>query len=164
MVQPAWSQGGSPKCSTQTSNIPTLANAMLEWWLWNVKVVNASGAAISNIPVKLTDTIGNVQVNTTTDSNGRVSFGSGIKANAVTVMDHYSVGTTYTQRHRSPFLVEINTGNSKNTDYQSLRGYYYWPGYESVTTTAGNFEDVNTMIHLQTAAGAPTTWIEMEQA
>lgn len=162
LVSPAWS-GNSPKFSAITSNIPTLANATLEYRIFNVKVVNASGAAISSIPVKLTDTTGSAQVDTTTDANGRVSFGSGLTANAVIVMDHYAVGTTYTQRHRSPFLVEINTGNSANSDYRSQRYYMYWPGYESVTVSAGIFEDVNDTIPLQFASGAATTWVEMVQ-
>lgn len=162
LVQPEWS-GNATKFAIVTSGNPAIANATIEYRLFNVKVVNASGSAIENIPVKVTDTLGNVLVNTVTDSSGRVSFGSGQTLNAVPVMDHYAVTTVYTQRHRGPFLFEYNTGNSKNTDYQSLRGYSKWPGHEGITTSAGSFEDLNTVVHLQTAAGAATGWIEFEQ-
>lgn len=162
LVQPEWS-GNATKFAIATSGNPALANATVEYRTLNVKVVDAGGDGIANIPVTLTDTIDNLQVNTTTDAYGRISFGSGQLLNAVSVMDHYAVTTVYTQRHRSPFLMEVNTGNSRNTDYQSRRARFNWPGYEGVTTSAGSFEDVNTIVELQSASGLPTTWVEMEQ-
>lgn len=162
MVRPGWSQTGGPKLFLSSAFSITLANSLKEYWLYNCKMVNASGAAISNIPVKVTDAIGNTVVDTTTDANGAVSFGSGLTANAVIVMDHYATSGTYIQRYRGPFLFEYNTGNSRNTDYQSRRGYSHWPGYETVTTTAGTFADVNDIVHLQDAAGNSTGWTERE--
>ena len=112
IVRPTWS-GNANKFST---TIPaTAATGAHEYWLYNVKIADSVGTPIAGIPVKLTDTIGTVQVNGTTDSNGRVSFGSGLTANAVVVMDHYQVASVYTQLHRSPFLVEINTGAGANS-------------------------------------------------
>ena len=145
-----------------SSGVPTLANSTKEYWLFNVKVVGSTGAAIENIPVTLTDTLGNVQVSATTDENGQISFGSGLTANGVIVVDHYRVTTTYTQQHRSPFLLEVNTGNERDQTRQSLRTRFYWPGYEGYTTTAGTFEDVNVIVPLETASGTPTSWTEHE--
>lgn len=161
VVRPVWSQNG-PKFAQVGAGSMAVANGAKEYWQFNVKVVNASGTAIANVPVKVTDTLGNIQVNTTTDANGRISFGSAPTANMCIVMDHYTVTGTYNQRHRGPFLFEYNTGNSRNTDYQSLRGYAKWPGQEGVSTTAGTFEDLNTVVHLQYAAGGATTWTERE--
>lgn len=159
VVQPKWSQNG-PKFAQAAAGSMAVANGAKEYWLYNIKVVGATGAAIANIPVTLTDALGNVQVNTTTDANGRVSFGSGLTANMVLVMDHYTVSQVYTQRHRSPFLVEINAGSSRNVSYGSYRYNLYWPGYEGITTSAGTFEDVNDIVPLEFAAGALTSWIE----
>ena len=160
-VRPGFSDSVA-KFSGLSSGFPTLANSTKEYWLFNVKVVDSTGAGIENIPVSLTDTLGNIQVSTTTDANGQISFGSGLTANGVIVVDHYRPSTTYLQQHRSPFLLEVNTGNSKDTTRQSLRTRFYWPGYETYTTTAGTFEDVNVIVPLETASGAPTTWTEHE--
>ena len=159
LVQPEWS-GNAAKFAIVASGNPSLANATLEYRTFNVKVVSSTGTAFASIPVKLTDLQGNLVVDTTTDSNGRISFGSGQLANAVIVMDHYAVTTVYTQRHRSPFLLEVNTGNSRDTTHQSLRTKFYWPGYEGITTSAGSFEDINMIVPLETATGLATSWIE----
>lgn len=151
----------APKFSGSAAN-PNLAAATWEYWLWDVKVVDGAGAGIANVPVKLTDVTGEIQVNTTTGSDGQVTFGSGITANAVKVMDHYMVaGPTYAQRHRSPFLVEINTGSGAIVGLQSRRYYFNWPGYESITTSAGTFEDVADIISLGEPSGAATNWTEL---
>ena len=162
MVRPVWSQSGFPKVAFTTAHTVSLANALKEYWLFNVKVVDSTGAGLANIPVKLTDTLGNAQVDTTTDSYGRISFGSGLTANGVIVVNHYGTSGVYAQSHRSPFLLEVNTGNSKDTTRQSLRTRFYWPGYETYTTTAGTFEDVNVVVPLETASGTPTSWTEHE--
>lgn len=160
LVRPGFTDN-APKFSAGTVN-PLLASATWEYWLWDVKVVDGSGAGIANIPVKLTDATGEVQVDTVTGSDGQVSFGSGITANAVKVMDHYAeAGPTYAQRHRSPFLVEVNTGGSALVGYPSRRYYFNWPGYESITTSSGTFEDVGDIVSLGEPGTNPTNWVEL---
>lgn len=159
LVRPGFT-GGAPKFSG-SANAVSLGTATWEYWPWDVKVVDGAGAGIANVPVKLTDSIGEIQVDTVTDSSGQVSFGSGIAVNAVKVMDHYMVGTTYTQRHRSPFFVEINTGSAALVGYQARRYYFNWPGYETVTTSAGTFEDVADIVSLGEPSGAATNWVEL---
>ena len=133
-----------------------------EYWLYDVKCVDGAGAGVSGIPVRLTDTLGNVQVDTTTDSAGEITFGSGLTTKAVIVADHYNPGTV-SIRSRSPFLAEINmsyqTGYNRN--YQSHRHYFNWPGSETVTTTSGTFEDVNEIIQMAAPASGGSTWTEV---
>lgn len=163
IVRPMWSNN-APKFgfATAGTSTPTLAFASLEMWQYDVKVVDGAGAAISGIPVRLTDAFGNVQVNTTTGSDGMLSFGSGATTNAVVVMDHYSNGTIYVQRHRGPFYSEINTPNltGYNASYASRQYYFTWPGAESITTTSGTFEDVQDIVNLLEPSGGATNWAE----
>lgn len=163
LVRPVWT-GLAPKFSTASNGNPSLSAAVWEYWLWDVKCVDRTGAAISGIPVTLTDVTGEVQVSTTTGSDGQVTFGSGLTANAVKVMDHYFPSVppspTYTQRTRSPFYVTINVGAGSNPNYQSKRYYFNWPGGESVTTSSGSFEDVADVIALEDPSGSPTSWVE----
>lgn len=160
-IRPYWSLN-APKFTHAGTGSMSLANAHSEWWAYRCKVTLAGGLGVANIPVKLTDTLGNIQVNTTTDSSGEISFGSGITAQMIRVMDFYSTAGVINLSHRSPFLLEVNTGASLNSSYSSFRYYFYWPGYETVTNTAGRFRDVNDVIPLQQASGAPTSWIEKE--
>jgi len=165
-VRPGWS-GNAAKFSSYATSIPPLDGSQTrEFWIYNVKVVDSSGVGISGIPVKLTDTTGAIPVNTTTDSTGQITFlpveldsGGGLAyqsdifTNAVPTMDHYvDVGGTglYTQRHRSPFLAEINMSyqTGYNSNYESRRYYFNWPGYPSITTTSGTFEDIQDIISL----------------
>lgn len=165
--RPGWAQSGAKFTQSVAGSI-AVANGAKESRRYNVKVSLAGGTAKAGIPVKLTDATGAVQVDTTTDANGRISFssviGSATVPNGVIVMDHYTVSQVYTQRHRSPFLVEVNAAGAtapRNTSYGSYRYYLYWPGYEGVTTSAGTFEDVNDVIPLEFAAGpGGVTWIE----
>lgn len=159
-VRPVWSLN-APKFTHGGAGSLSLANSHGEYWKYNVRVSDGTGAAVAGVPVKLTDAIGDIPVDTTTASDGTISFGSGLTEQMVRVLDFYSTAGVISLRHRSPFLVEINTGSSRNSNYQSVRYYKYWPGYETVTNTAGRFTDVNDMIPLEYAAGAPTTWIEM---
>ena len=165
-VRPGWS-GNGPKFGFATGSLasPLLAAASREYWLFDLKIVDGTGAAISGIPIRLTDTLGNAQVDTTTDATGELSFGSGLTANGVIVMDHYSDTTQYVQRSRSPFYLEINTSNltGYNSNYASRQYYFNWPGSETVTTTAGSFEDVNDIVNLQEPSGGQTSWAECSQ-
>ena len=131
-------------------------------WIYNVKCVDGAGAGVSGLPVKLTDNEGNEPVDTTTDSSGRISFGSGLQANAVTVADHYLVGGVYTIRHRSPFLAEINMPDQAGYDgnYMSYKYYFDWPGKDSVTVSSGSFEDVNDVAQMSAIASGGSTWVE----
>lgn len=161
LVRPGFT-GNAPKFSGP-GLVVALSAATWEYWLWDVKVVDGDGVGISGIPVKLTDSTGEVQVNTTTGSDGEVDFGSGLTEKAVKVMDHYMAdATTYAQRHRSPFFAEINTGAAALLGYQSRRYYFNWPGYETITTSTGTFEDVNDIINLEDPTGAGgTNWTEL---
>ena len=134
-----------------------------EMWLFDVKCADSDGVGVASIPVKLTDNEGNAQVDTVTDSTGQLSFGSGITADAVTVADWYqSGGTTLLVRHRSPFLLECNypTQTGYNSNYASHRFYFNWPGYQTITTTAGSFEDCNLVLSMAPPASGGSTWVE----
>lgn len=164
LVRPGWTQAAAKFGFAGAATTPVIANATLEYALFNVKLVDGTGAAISGIPVRLTDSVGNAQVSTTTDSAGEISFGSGLLINAVAVMDHYSDGAAYAQRHRSPFYIEINlpTMTGYNANYFGRQYYFDWPGSETVTTTSGAFEDVNDIVNLQEPSGGATNWVECE--
>lgn len=149
LIRPVWTNN-APKFgfASASASTPTLANATLEYWPYNVKIVDGAGDAISGIPVRLTDAVGNIQVDTTTGADGRLSYGSGLTANTAVVMDHYSNGTIYVQRHRGTFLCEINTGPGSNTSYLSKTYTFTWPGAETVTVDSGTFEPVQDIIPL----------------
>lgn len=161
LVRPIWTNN-APKFGFNGGTGPALGSATLEMWRYDMKVVDGLGAAVVGVPVRLTDNLSNVQVNTVTTSDGRLSFGSGLTENAVTVMDHYSDGVQYVQRHRSPFLAEINlsTMAGYNSNYASRRFFFDWPGKETVTTSSGTFEDVGDLINLSEPSGAATNWTE----
>lgn len=152
MVRPLWPSGMDLFDALPSVDPDSGAH---EYWLWNVKVVGSGGSGIASIPVKLTDSDGNVQVDTTTDSTGRVTFGTGLTENAVIVRDHYAIAGVVSYRDRSPFLVEINTGGSAVIGYPSRRYYMDWPGI-----TSGRFSDVNDVISLADPSGASTNWVE----
>lgn len=136
-------------------------NGCHEYWRYDAKCVDGAGAGVSGIPVRLTDTLGNVQVDTTTDSAGELSFGSGLTENMVITCDHYTDGS-YTIRQRGPFLAEVNmpTQTGYNSAYRSHRVYFDCPGSETVTTTAGSFEDMNDIFQMAPIPGANTQWEE----
>jgi len=160
LIRPTWS-GNAAKWSGSGPTTPS--SGAQEYWNYDAKVVNGLGMGVSGIPLKLTDNDGNVQVSVVTDANGEISFGSGLTANIVAVMDHYSDGTpTYLQHHRSPFLCEVNmpTQAGYNNSYLSRRYYFNWPGKETVTTTAGSFVDLGDIINIQDPPGQPTSWVE----
>lgn len=161
LVRPKWTGNAAKFSAAATIN---LSGAALEYWLYDVKCVDGAGAGVSGIPVRLTDSIGNVQVDTTTDANGAISFGSGLTANAVAVMDHYAPSSVYTQRSRSPFLVEINTGVGSNPLYESKSYSFNWPGSEAVTTSSGSFGDVTDVIKLGPSAQVYTSDIPLDAA
>lgn len=168
IVRPRFT-GNATKFSIVSSGNPPLNGIAetREYWLWGAKVVDGDGNGIAGIPVTLTDNVGVVQVTATTDADGEITYTTQLNpsytdTNFVCVMDHYAVGTTYTQRHRSPFLVEVNTGASRNTSYQSHRARFDFAGAGTVTTSAGSFEDMFDVIALEPPAGNPTTWVELE--
>jgi len=153
-IRPRWS-GNAPKFSgTALSNDP--ANGTHEYWAFDTKVVDRNGTGVANIPVRLTDAQGNIQVNTLTDANGQINFGSGISAGFVIVRDHYlNASAVYSVRDRSPFTAEVNTGVSANLNYLSRRYKFDWPGLAT-----GNFEDIGDVVAIEEQAGAPTAWNE----
>jgi hypothetical protein len=161
LIRPRFT-GNAPKFSSSSAVAPDLSGATIEYWLWGVKVVDGDGDGIASIPVTLTDVLGNVQVNETTDANGEVSFGSELTTNAIAVADHYISGGVYTLRQRSPFLLEVNTGGSASSDWPSRSLYFDWVGSEAVTTSTGSFEDMYDVIPLQSIGGNPTNWTECE--
>lgn len=151
LVRPGWS-GNAPKFGPMTAAVGTIQ----EYWTADVKVVDGNGTGVSGISVRLTDSVGNVQIDTTTDSVGRISFGSGVTTNAVSVMDHYGTAANYLTRARSPFLAEFNTVNT-NTGYAIVRFLFDWP-----TDANGNFEDVALAVPLRPPGGGPSSWVEFE--
>ena len=144
LVQPKWS-GNAPKLSGIIS-VP--AGNFRESWLFDCKVVDGTGTGVPNVSVVLDDATGATQINTTTNAEGRVTFGSGLLANAVVVIDHVLSGGVYSTRTRSPFTLTVNG---------TIREKFLWPG-----ETSGMYEDVNTVVPLQYAGGGTTTWTEME--
>jgi hypothetical protein len=169
LIRPQFSGNAAKFSFPGGQSTPNLASATIEYWFWNVKVVDYAGAGISGIPVKLTDNVGNVQVDTTTDAAGEITFTTAINAsldvaNAVAVADWYIADAAVTLRHRSPFLVEVNTGGSANPGYPSRRYYHNWAGYSDVTLTAGTFADMRDVISLQDPSGASTNWTECSLA
>lgn len=154
-IKPKWS--GATKLSATAAITIAADNGLAEAWVWDVKVVDRAGAGVASIPVKLTDALGNVVVNTTTNSDGRVSFGSGIEANAVTVLDHYLTNSVYLTRTRSPFTVKVNTSDltGYNSNYLSRTYAFNWLGEPTQT-----YQDVGDIIAIQEPSGNPTAWIE----
>jgi len=143
LVRPIWS--GATRFLFSGGTI-TPGNVR-ERWLFDTRVVDLNGDPVAGVLIKLTDALGNVQVNDVTDSSGSVNFGSGITQNAVIVRDHYTTAGVYAVRDRSPFLMEVNGGQQ--------RYRFSWP-----TDATGAFMDFGDAIPLQYAAGGPTTWNE----
>lgn len=139
LVNIGWS-GNAPKFA----NMSASAGDITEYRVGDVKAGDGNGTNSSGVAAKLTDTLGNVIFNTTTDSAGRVAFGSGLTTNAVPVLDHYGA-VSYLTRARSPFLMAAG----------ALRYYFNWP-----TDVNGNFEDMVDAIPLAYAGGGPTSWNE----
>jgi hypothetical protein len=164
-IRPLWT-GNAPKFSANIAFTHVAGLETYEYWLYDVKCVDAAGAGVAGIPVRLTDVLGNVQVDTTTDANGEITFGTGVTEKAVVVMEHYAVAGVYTQRHRGPFYSEFNLPSQTgyNPNYKSHRYYWEWPGASTVTLTAGSFEDVGDIIQMQDPAGVATIWTECELA
>jgi hypothetical protein len=158
-IRPKWS-GNAAKLSASAVFDITADNGLEEARLWDIKVVDRTGAGVASLPVKLTDILGNVIVNTTTDSEGRVSFGSGLEANAVTVLDHYIDDGAYLTRTRSPFTAQINTRDLSgyNGNYLERTYKYDWPG-----EATGDYEDVGDIVSVEEQDGNPTTWVEAVQ-
>jgi hypothetical protein len=149
--------------STTGTDLNRADNGPHDYRIYNVKLVDGTGSGIASTPVKLTDAQGNVQVNTTTDAYGAISFGSGLTANAVITHDHYmSGGATYTIRDRSPFLVEVNMPSQAgyNNAYYSHRYYFKWLGSETYTTTSGTLEDVSDVLTMSAAPSGGSLWVE----
>jgi len=152
-VRPHWS-GNAPKFNPMNAGVTV--GSVTEYWLLDTKIVNSAGSGVSGISVVLTDVLGNTLINTTTDANGRISFGSGLTLNAVPVMDHYGDGVNYLTRARSPFLAQVNVTNT-NLAYNKIAFPFTWP-----TDANGNFEDVAVIVPISPPTGSPTTWQEYE--
>jgi hypothetical protein len=152
MVRPGWSLSGQPKVAGPG---PTAAaSGAHEYWLASGKVVDPSGANVASIPWRLKDQFGTYLVDTTTDSNGEISFGSLLTANAVIVADWYNDGAGNPLiRHRSPFTLEVNMGVGANPAYKGSSIVFNWPGKDTVTTAAGTFKDLDTVTTLYPVEG-----------
>ena len=55
----------------------------------------------------------------------------------------------------------INTGPSANTNYLARTYKYEWPGFATITTTSGTFEDISDIVPVEDQSGSPTTWVEL---
>jgi len=148
LVRPKWS--GGTKLSSATT-IP--AGNLPEYWAYDPRVQNVAGTPVAGISVKVTDVLGNVLVNTVTDSNGRITYDSGISLNTVPVIDHYITGGVYLTRARGPFVFEYNTVN-QNMTYPKHRQILNWP-----QDANGAFEDHNPAVSLLEAL-SPPGWAE----
>lgn len=152
LVRPTYSSM-APKFAQLAGGSMAVENGTKEVWIYKVKLVDENGDAVAGIPVKLTDVLGNVIVDAISDVNGRVSFvttfpSGATEQNGVIVMDHYTVSQVYTQRHRGPFLEEINVGAGSSPNYFPKSKLFKWPGHETITLSSGTFEDVNSVIEL----------------
>jgi len=162
LIRPRWT-GNAAKFSAANAGVTiAVANAAKEYRIFDCKLVDAAGDGIAGIPVRLTDAHANVQVDTTTDSAGEITFGTGLTEKAVVVFDHYCTSGVYIMRDRSPFYTEINMSyqTGYNGSYQSHRYYWNWPGSETYTTTSGELEDVNDVIQMAAPASGGSTWVE----
>jgi hypothetical protein len=141
-------------------------NGVHDYREYGIKVVDGNGSGISGIPVRLTDSTGSVQVSTTTDAYGQISYDSGVSADSVIVFDWYGrqSDSAVTSRDRSPFLEEVNLPSMSgyNPNYMSHRQKFRWPGSQTYTLTSGALKSVYDMIALQAVPGNPTTWVECE--
>jgi len=156
-VRPRWT--GGTKLSASSAFTVTADLGLQEMWQWDIKVVDRDGNGVSSVPVKLTDVLGNVVVNTTTNSEGRVSFGSGITSNAICVLDHYISSGSYLTRTRSPFTAKINTRDLTGYNGNYLEREY---AFDWIGEATGNYEDVGDIVAIQDQAGTPTPWTEEE--
>lgn len=151
--QPNWSQLG-PRVSFTAQN--EVGTGLSEQWLFDHKIVDASGDPIAGIQATLSDSIGTVWISQVSDSEGRVTGGSG---QAVTVRDHYSDSSlNYLTRDRSPFTVVYNSPSSPNynSNYLSRTRVFDWPGLST-----GIFADVLDIVSLNEPDSAtPTPWVE----
>lgn len=155
LVRPLWT-GNAPKFSMNGASSLAIGSATVEYRIFDTKLVDANGDGIADIPFRLTDAYGNVQIDTTTNAHGQITFGSGLTTNAVACIDHYTPSAgTYGIRDRSPFYTEINTGVGMNPAYESKAYYWNWPGSETYTTTSGALSDVGDVIYLAPAVVAP---------
>jgi hypothetical protein len=159
LVRPQFS-GNAPKFSN--SGPATASSGAQEYWIYDVKVVDRNGVAVAGIPVSVTDVDGNVQINATTNSTGQITYGSGLTANCLVLADHYNAGgVAYAIHHRSPYTTRINTGLSRNSNYMSRTFKWFAPGYETITTSSGSFEDISDIVPIEDSSGAGTVWIEL---
>lgn len=165
LVRPRFT-GAVAKFSASASAAGSLADvnsATVEYWFGLWKMVNELGDGVSGIPIKVTDAYSNVQINTTSDTNGEITYGSGTTVDCLAVMDHYcTAGGVYIQRYRGPFLVEVNLPSMTgyNSAYLSHRYYADVPGSEGVTTTSGSFADIGDFVQMRPISGNPTLWTE----
>lgn len=150
VVQPQWPSGQN---LFGANSVLLADNGAHEYWLFDPIVVDGStGAVLSGIPVRLTDGLGNVVIDTTTGSDGKITYGSGLTANRVIVRDHYN--NTY--RSRSPFTCQINQTGTTNPAYPDVTYNFYWPGDDT-----GRYTEVGDIMPLgNPAGGAATVWVE----
>jgi len=143
LVNIGWS-GNAPKFASMTQ----AAGNIVEYRIGDTVVgADVAGNPLAAQEVILTDSTGATSFDAITDSQGRVSFGSGLTMNAVPVLDHYGAAS-YLTRPRSPFLMNV---------VGKLRYNFNWPT-DAVT---GLFRDMADPIPLAYASGGPTGWTEM---
>jgi hypothetical protein len=149
IVRPGWS-GNAPRFGSMSALITP--GMIREWWEYDVKVVDVLGVPVSNIPVDLTDVLGNIAFSTVTDTEGRVTFNSGLTENAVPVRDYYGTGSGFATRDRWPYTVRANVGAGSNPSYAGVTNKFEWPG-----ASTGNFSNVIDVLPLLPANPAPIT-------
>lgn len=164
LYRPTWS-GNAPKFIVVTSGFPPLngTNETIEFRRFSFEVVDRDGVGVPAIPLSLTDQFGTVLVSGTTNGVGHIVFGSGLAEQMIPVMDHYANGSVYAQRHRSPYTVRVNMPDQVgyNSNYLWRTFKFLCEGYETVTTTSGQFQDMGLVIPIEEQSGAPTMWTEL---
>jgi hypothetical protein len=164
LYRPTWS-GNAPKFVVVTSGFPPLdgVNETQEFRRATFKIVDRNGVGVGAIPFSLTDQFGTPILTSASNSSGDIVFATGVSAQMIPVMDHYAVGSVYTQRHRSPFTVRVNMQDMAgfNSNYLGRVYKFNWPGYETITTSAGQFDDLGEIIPIEEQSGAPTAWVEI---
>jgi len=147
-AEPTWSQN-----AVQFE----VAAGVSEWWGFGVEVFDSKSpfARLANISVELIDVFGATVVDAVTDSEGQISFNSGVALNRVKLRRH-TTGPTITEQ--GPFLLKANHKGTINYTYATLQQEVVWPGRDYAF--GRQLQNVFLSVQLQNVTGTPTPWNE----
>jgi len=143
-----------------------------ECWGFHTMVANDdTGDPISGVPVKMVDSVGKVQVDTTTDANGDITFGQAfvplepVSGNYAIVADvgnwQYPAANDFSFRYRGPFYLQVNTGPLANPNYYPWSMVLDWP-YEGTDRKTGQMTSLRIPVRLIPVAGLVSQWTKCE--